>query len=697
MKTPTIRLLGISVITATLITGVIYVASAYMIRAEIQDSRSIWNKYQRISANRAQSLSSIVNNLGYGGMIYHYKEYIIKGEEEWAQKATLAAGAALAGIERYKASPIGASERAALENISANIMAYMKGLATANEAIMEGETVSDIDKMIKINDTPALKAFTTLRQSIKQSNSAKNQVATKGKAQFTKTEQYGEMLSALGYGGLTHHFKTYIIRRKKPLLSKITQSIEKYRQAVHNYRTLGLNSQEKSALASIEKTVLKYEKALPVVTEAIADGLLPADIEPRIKFDDKPLIEGLKILNSTIEQQVMVSKRALTGNLKTASTFSLSALWLAIVATGLLILLNSTIIFTRIVGPIGKIRCIMYKLAGGDNDIEILYTKRQDEIGGMARAIEVFQKSAIEVTRLETDKLKLEEMAVQRRKNTMLELAQNFEESVGAVVQSTRTAVKSLEATATTMHENASSSINQADNVNCAAEESAASVTVVATASQELQASIEGINSEVEQSNKIASAALAESEKSKKTMQDLIERTDKISHIVGMINDIAGQTNLLALNATIEASRAGESGRGFAVVASEVKTLAEQTSKATEEIATQISALQKISTKAAANMNEIDDVIVQMNEFSTSVAGAITQQSAATSEIARNIEMAASGTNEVTKGISMVRTAATETGETAGQLNSYAKDLALQSQLLDDKVAHFVGTIRTAW
>ena len=160
----------------------------------------------------------------------------------------------------------------------------------------------------------------------------------------------------------------------------------------------------------------------------------------------------------------------------------------------------------------------------------------------------------------------------------------------------------------------------QADNVNSAAEESAASVTVVASASQELQASIEGINSEVEQSRQIANTALTESVKSKQTMQDLIERTSKISNIVEMINDIAGQTNLLALNATIEASRAGESGRGFAVVASEVKSLAEQTSKATDEIAMQISALQKISSKAADNMSQIDDVIIQMNEFSTSMS-----------------------------------------------------------------------------
>ncbi len=688
MKTPTIRLLGISVIAATLATGVIYVASAFVIRAEIQDSRTIWNNYQRVSANRAQSLSSLINNLGYGGMIDHFKEFILTGEEKFAQKATLSAGAALAAIEAYQSSPHTTKEQAALSTIRNTTMKYMKAIPIATEAIMEGEVTSGIDKMIKIGDTPALDALNVLRATIHNKNKT---------GDGTKTEQYGNMLSALGYGGLIHQFKNYLIRRDTPRLAKIKKTIAEYRKSAQAYRRFGIDDQERQGLDTIDRMVGKYEKNLLIAKDLIASGMLAVDLSHRIKLDPKYLEQGLRKLKRAIELNIAGKKRELTGNLQTASTLSLSALWLAIIATGLLIFLNSTIIFARIVRPIGTIRSIMYKLARGDKDVEIHYTDRQDEIGSMARAIEVFQKNAIEVSRLETDKLQLEEIAVQRRKKTMFELAHNFEESVGGVVQSTRTAVKSLEETATTMKENASSSINHTDNVNSAAEESAASVTIVATASQELQTSIEGINSEVEQSNKVANAALAESEKSKKTMQDLIERTDKISHIVGMINDIAGQTNLLALNATIEASRAGESGRGFAVVASEVKTLAEQTSKATEEIATQINALQKISAKAANNMNEIDEVIIQMNEFSASVAGAITKQSAATSEIALNIEMAASGTNEVTQGISMVRMAATETGETAGKLNSYAKDLALQSQLLDDKVAHFVGTIRTAW
>ena len=454
MKTPTIRLLGISVIAATLVTGVIYVASAYMIRTEIQDSRSIWNNYQRISGNRAQALSSIIRNLGYGGMIHHFKEFLITSEEELTQKSTLSAGAALAAMERYRASPHNKAEHAALGTIRATIMAYMKAIYVANEAIMEGETTSGIDKMVKIDDGPAIKAIIILRENI---NSSVQQGA--GQSHKTKTEQYGKMLSALGYGGMIHQFNNLIIRRDKTLAAKIKKSIDNYYTAAKSYSAMGLNEKEKKSLLMIDKAVAQYQSDLTIVTEAVKDALLPGDIFPRLNPDPKFLLQGLKSLNKAIEKQIVMSKSELTGNLKTASAFSLTVLWLAIIATGLMILLNSTIIFTRIVGPIRKIKQIMYKLSGGNMDVKILYTNRQDEIGEMARAIEVFQKNAMEVTRLEKDKLVLEELAVQKRKKTMFDLAQNFEQSVGAVVQSTRIAVKSLEETASTMHENASSSI----------------------------------------------------------------------------------------------------------------------------------------------------------------------------------------------------------------------------------------------
>ena len=692
MKTPTIRALGLSVIMATLLTGVIYVASSWLIHDKIHNARFIWGNYQRISANRAQSLSSVIHNMGYGGMIHYFKEYVIKGEDELAQKATLKAGAALAALERYKSSPISPGEKAAIKTTRKTILQYMKALHTASEAIMEGETPSSIDKLVKINDGPALSAIKILRQNTNRAT----RLAKAGTGN-SKTEEYGKMLSALGYGGLIHHFNNYILRHDKPHIGKIRNAISQYRLAAKGYRALGTTADEKKALAQINKAVSGYERDLDKVTELLANGMLATDISFRLNPDVKGIIQGLKALNSTIEKQILVSKSQLSANLKAASATSMSVLGLALVATLVMAGLNGAIIFFRIVTPIRRIRNTMFTLAHGDMDVKINYVNRQDEVGSMARAIEVFRNNALEMARLEKQAKMQEQQAVQERQKTMLDLAHNFENSVGSVVATTKSAVNALNETAVLMSENANSSIEQAANVNSAAEESSTSVAVVATSSAQLEESIDKISREVEQSREMADVALRESGKSRQTMQDLVSRTGKISSIVGMINDIAGQTNLLALNATIEASRAGEAGRGFAIVASEVKTLAEQTSKATEDIARQIDALQSISSQAAENMEEIDAVIARMNEFSSSVAGAIAEQSAATSEIAHNIERAASGTNEVTQGISMVKMAADENGETAGQLKNYARELAEQGELLDRNVAQFIGTIRSAW
>ncbi len=580
-------------------------------------------------------------------------------------------------------------ERKALGVVRDTILKYMKAIAVANEAIMEGETVTGIDRQVKINDGPAINAIASLRKAVHPSLAGEN-----GKS---KSDLYGRMLSALGYGGMIHNFSNYIIRRDRPRVEKIRKFIRDFRTAAQHYAALNINDTERKALAEIEKAVSEYERNINVVTELIAKGLLPADISHRLKHEEKSLLRGLAALDRSILREIAASKARLSQKLKRAAGFGKTVLWIALVATLLVAGLNSLIVFSRIVGPIRKIRNTMFKLAQGNMDVKIDYIERADEVGSMARAIEVFRQNALEVNRLEKDKLKLEEMAARERRKSMSDLASNFENSVGAVVEATKKAVSSLEQTAVTLQQNADSSVMQADDVNRAADRSAENVSAVASSSQQLESSISMISGEVEQSRAVAEAALDSSQKSRQTMQDLMERAGKINNIVEMINDIAGQTNLLALNATIEASRAGEAGRGFAVVASEVKTLAEQTSKATEEIASQIAALQTISTQAADNMTEIDEVITRMGEFSRSVAEAIAEQNAATTEITHNIEQAAAGSNEVRQGISMVRSAAHETGNTVNMLKACAQELSVQSAQLDSKVTGFVGTIRTSW
>ena len=221
-------------------------------------------------------------------------------------------------------------------------------------------------------------------------------------------------------------------------------------------------------------------------------------------------------------------------------------------------------------------------------------------------------------------------------------------------------------------------------------------VQTVASASEELSASIEEIGRQVLRSQEVARRAADEAARTDVTVQDLIGGSQKIGEVVQLISSIAAQTNLLALNATIEAARAGEAGKGFAVVASEVKSLATQTARATEQIGAQISAMQGVSNDAAAAIRGIGGIIEQMNGITATIASAVEEQTAATQEIARNVQQAAGGTQEVSSNIVQVTDAAGETEAAAGQVLSASEDLSRQSEALQGQVERFLAAMRAA-
>ncbi|MBN8941434.1 MAG: HAMP domain-containing protein [Rhizobiales bacterium] len=354
------------------------------------------------------------------------------------------------------------------------------------------------------------------------------------------------------------------------------------------------------------------------------------------------------------------------------------------------------LMLTRHLGqPVGVLNQTMLALAGGDHGRAVPSTGRSDEIGAMARSVEVFRTNAIERERLEADTLS--EAAARRDRQTKIDaLVRNFSDSIGPVLQGVGDNARQMEETARTLTGIAASASGQADEAAGASKQASSNVQSVAAASEELSASINEIAAQVAQTNEVVVRASREAGGANERVKALADAAGRIGAVLGLIRDIAEQTNLLALNATIEAARAGEAGRGFAVVASEVKSLAGQTAKATEEIAAQISSVQQETGTAVATIEAIAGTMDEVANYASAVAAAIEQQRAATGEISQNVQAAATGTARVVDNITGVTAVSAETNQSAEQVLVAARSLSDQAGTLGRSIESFLSEVRAA-
>ena len=354
--------------------------------------------------------------------------------------------------------------------------------------------------------------------------------------------------------------------------------------------------------------------------------------------------------------------------------------------------------FTRrtIVSPLVAIEQRMGELSRGNQSIEIPHLDAHDEVGAMARALQVFKTNAVEMQRLTERQREGEETAKRERHDAMMKLAGDFETQVGAIVATVAKSSGDLENAARSMATTAETTTSQSNAVANAADAATGSVQTAASAAEELAASVQEIRRQVGRSVELAGAAVDDARKTDATVQGLSQASQKIGEVVKMISDIAAQTNLLALNATIEAARAGEAGKGFAVVASEVKSLANQTARATEDISAQIAASQAVTDQAVDAIRAIGARIGEMNDIATAIRGAVEEQGAATNEIATSISSAAAGTAEVNQAIGSVARAATESATAAAQLEGASSTLSREAERLRSGVDGFLKSVRAA-
>jgi methyl-accepting chemotaxis protein len=346
-----------------------------------------------------------------------------------------------------------------------------------------------------------------------------------------------------------------------------------------------------------------------------------------------------------------------------------------------------------------RITAAMLRLADGDKDLIVPDLDRADEFGDMARSLETFRRGYLKL-----DALRAEQAEQQREKEELraqqaallLDLADQFERTVGDVVGGVAAASPQLQLTASSMASAAEHSALQATEVSTALSEASGGVTAAAAASDEFAMSIGEISRQAATSAELARKATVAAADADATISALSSSAQQVGQIVELISTIAQRTNLLALNASIEAARGGEAGRGFAVVASEVKELAAQTSKATDAVAAQIRAIQDSTDASVSALRAIGHQVEQLEATSVSIAAAVDQQSVAGQDLARSIDLAARSTDDVSSNIVNVRETSLATGAAASQVLTSSTELEEQAVVLKAQVDEFLSHVRAA-
>lgn len=600
------------------------------------------------------------------------------------------AGSGAIFVERFLASPDIELASRAQENLTLGLQSLEDIQALGNTsqsaevdtvAVSLGTLLGNLNQIIAQQEVVGFDEESglqgTLRSSVREIESLIDEV--------DETYTIAGSLDALRVKMLMmrRHEKDFIMRRDEKYVGRLDDRVAEFQVLLAD------TSLPNAIKTSMNELLLAYQSSFHAWVEGSSVLQTTADEFRTVIAETEPVFA---LLSENARAGAFEAKDNMNTTQETNTLLMLISAMVILVVS----VVASTLVIRSIAGTVSGIANGMKAVTEGNYETALPELQSGDEMQRLAEAAAQYRESARERVRLEQEQADQANIAGEEKRRTMNELADTFESSVNEVVSAVSSAAEHMVGLSQSLSQSAERAGERSTAVAAASEEASTNVETVAAASEEMTNSIAEVSKRIGESATMTDDAARGAEHTTQTVAKLSTSAQTIGEVISMISAIAEQTNLLALNATIEAARAGDAGKGFAVVASEVKSLANQTAKATEDISAQITGMQGDTDAVVEAIDKIGGMITELNSTSSSIAAAVEEQNSATQEIARNTLQAADGTREVSSNITDVSSAVQETGQAASEVRTASLQLASEAERLRENVADFLCNVRAA-